>query len=280
MRRANSNFFLVYLLDIVKQGAVSWGDSNRGQWMSGRCTTTLRDGVRDTMKTGLLALLVVVLCAGTSFAGSCVTNSYDNYIGTDCTIVATPPGDVKTFSNFTYSTSGTSHMSADQITVNPIAFPYNAGFLFNAPWSAGSHQSQDSLIGFTVTVTSGSALINDLSLLMFGGGFSGTGSASVSETYCLGDTFSDGCAHGTIGTLSTFLNGTGSKLIDTVSFAGVSEVDVEKDILVSGGENGFAVLSGVENLISEDPLPEPGSLAILGSGLISLAGLLGKRLFA
>src|SRR5208283_1137692 len=60
-----------------------------------------------------------------------------------------------------------------------------------------------------------------------------------------------------------FLSGKGSKLTDHVNFAGVSEVDVEKDILVSGGENGLAVLSGVENLISEDPprLPEPSSLA-------------------
>ena len=234
------------------------------------------------MKMGLLALLAVVVCVGTSFADSCVTNSYDNYIGAACTIVAMPPGDVKTFSDFSYSTSGTSHMPAGQITVNPIALPYLAGFLFNAPWSASTGQTQDSLIGFTATLTSGSALINNLSLLMFGAGFFGTGSASVSETYCLGDTFSDGCKNGTTGTLSTFLNGHGSKLIDSVSFAGVSLVDVKKDILVSGGNNGFAVLSGVENQFSEDPPPmsEPGSLAILGSGLFSLAGLLGRRLLA
>lgn len=236
------------------------------------------------MKTGFLAVLLVLLGAGTAFAGSCVTDTYDNYVGPPsiaCAIIATPPGDVKTFSNFSYSASGSNPMPDNQITVNPIAFPYNAGLLFNAPWIASSHQSQDSMIGFTVTLTSGSALFNDLSLLMFGGGFAGTGGVSVSETYCLGDTFSDGCAKGTMGTLSTFLNGKGSKLIDTVNFAGVSEIDVKKDILVTGGENGFAVLSGVENLVSEDvPVPEPSSLATLGSGLIAMAGLLGRRLFA
>jgi len=238
------------------------------------------------MKIASLVALLVLLVTGTAFASSCVTSTYDNYVGPpsiSCTIVATPPGDVKTFSNFSYSTSGTNHMPADQITANPIAFPFVAGFLFNAPWSASTNQSQDSMIGFTVTLTSGSALINNLSLLMFGAGAFGTGSATVSETYCLGDTLSDGCAHGTMGTLNTFLQGNGSsKLIDTVHFAGVSEVDVMKDIMVRGGENGFAVLSGVENQISEDapPASEPGSLAILGSGLISLAGLLGKRLFA
>ena len=233
------------------------------------------------MKTGLLSLLLVLVSAGTAFAGSCVTNTYDNYLGTECTIVTTPPGDTKTFSNFSYSTSGSNQMPANQITVNPIAAPYVAGFLFNAPWSASANQTQDSLIGFTVNVTSGSALINSLTLQMFGAGFNGTGSVSVSETYCLGDTFSDGCAHGTEGTLFGFLNGTGSKLSETVNFAGVSEVAVEKDIQLTGGENGFAVLSGMENQIGEDtPLPEPGSLAVLGSGLISMVGLMRKRLFA
>src|SRR5271169_3310077 len=127
-------------------------------------------------KIGLLALLVVLAGTGTAFAGSCVANTYDNYVGSSCTITVTPPGDVKTFSNFSYSASGTNPMPDSQITVNPIAFPYNAGFLFNAPWTASSHQTQDSLIGFTVTVTSGSALINDLTLLMFGAGVTGTGS--------------------------------------------------------------------------------------------------------
>ena len=57
---------------------------------------------------------------------------------------------------------------------------------------------------------------------------------SVAETYCLEDTFSDGCKNATLGTLFASLNGSGSKLINTVSFAGVREVDVMKDILPTG----------------------------------------------
>jgi len=233
------------------------------------------------MKTGLLTLLVVLVGMGTAFAGSCVTNTYDTYVGPpsiSCDISVNPPGDVKTFSNFTYSTSGSDHMPDTSITVSPLSSPYNAGLLFNAPWSVGSLHTQDSLIGFTVMVASGSALINDLTLLMLGGATTGTGMASVAETYCLGDTFADGCAKGTTGSLLTFMNSGGSKLSDTVTFKGVKEVDVEKDILLAGGDNGTAVLSGVENLFSE--IPEPGSLATLGSGLLCLAGLLGRRLFA
>jgi hypothetical protein len=231
------------------------------------------------MKIAFLSLLLVLVGTGSAFAGSCVTNTYDNYLGSTCTIFTNPPGDVKTFSNFSYSTSGTNPMPDNQITTNPIAFPFVVGLLFNAPWIAGPSQSQSSTIGFTVTLTSGSALLNDLSLLMFGGGFSGTGSASVTETYCLGDTLSDGCAKGTMGTLSTFLNGKGSKLVDTVNFAGVSEIDVSKVIQVSGGDDGFAVLSGVENLISEDvPVPEPSALSILGASLMIMGGLARRKL--
>lgn len=237
-----------------------------------------------TSKLGLLALLLVLVGTGSAFAASCTTNTYDNYVGPpsiSCTITVSPPGDTKTLSNFSYSTSGSNPMPAGQITANPVAFPFVVGMLFNAPWNAFAGQTQDSLIGFTTTLTSGSALLNGLSLLMFGAGFNGTGSVSVSETYCIGDTFSDGCAHGTTGTLSTFLNHSGSKLIDTVSFAGTNVVDVEKDILLKGGESGFAVLSGVENQILEDvPVPEPSSLATVGSGLFCLVGLLGRRLFA
>jgi len=232
------------------------------------------------MKAGLLALLLVVAGTGTALADSCVTNTYDNYVGNSCTITTNPPGDVKTFSNFSYSTSGTNPMPDNQITVTPSGQPYTAALLFNAPWSAAASQTQDSLIGFTVTLAqNNTALINSLTLLMFGAAFNGTGSVSVAETYCLGDTFSDGCAHGTTGTLSTFLNGSGSKLIATVSFAGVREVDVMKDIQLTGGGDGFSVISGVENQIGEDtPVTEPSALSVLGGSLLIMGGLVRRKL--
>jgi len=285
MARQLRRFFSLYFHYIYLTLAVIWnnlcGLFGKPQLKPRRCWYAAGWGERQ-MKTGFLAVLLVLLGAGTAFAGSCVTDTYDNYVGNSCTISVNPPGDIKTFSNFSYSASGTSHMPDNQITVNPINFAFNAGFLFNAPWIASPNQTQTSMIGFTTQISSGSALIDDLSLLMFGGGVAGTGTVSVSETYCLGDTFSDGCAHGTTGTLSTFLNSKGSQLVATVKFAGVSEVDVEKTIQVSGGSSGFAVLSGVENLVSEDPpkAPEPGSLATLASSLIAMAGLMGRRLFA
>ena len=223
------------------------------------------------MQKVVLVLLVVLAATGVGLAGSCPNTTYDNYLGLgSCT------SDGDTFSNFTYSTSGTSQLVASSITVNPISTPGNPGFLFTAPWGVTSNQTQDSLIGFVASMSA--PAITSLTLQMIGAGFSGTGLVSVAETYCLGDTFGDGCAKGTAGTLFVFLGSGGSKLSDTVSFAGVSEVDVRKDIELLGGTDGIAVLSGVINEFTDIPVPEPATLSVLGSGLtIMAAGLMRRK---
>ncbi len=219
------------------------------------------------MKTVALSLLLVLACGMSAFASDCIVTSYDNYLGSgfSCGL------EDKTASNFSYSTAGTNQMPASGITVTPITTPLNPGFLFNAPWGVQGSQTQDSLIGFTVTANGN--LINDLSLWMFGGNTLGNGLVTVSETYCAGDTFADGCANGISGTLSTYLGGGLSKLYDSVTFNPVQVVDVKKGIELLGGGNGsFAVLSGVQNQFSE--VPEPGSLMLFGSGIAGLAGIL------
>jgi hypothetical protein len=225
------------------------------------------------MKTIAFAMLVVLASAVFALGAACPTATYDNYLGGQfsCGI------DDKTFSNFSYSTAGSNQMPAGSIAVNPITVPFNPGFLFNAPWGVQAGQTQSSLIGFTVNVNPGGNLIDDLSLYMFGAGIVGTGQVSVTETYCAGDTFADACAHGTEGTLLTMLNSSQSRLHDSVSFAGVSVVDVVKDVELSGGANGSAaVVSGVQNQFSE--VPEPGSLMLFGSGVVCLADVLRRKM--
>jgi hypothetical protein len=225
------------------------------------------------MKKIALSLLAVLVCGLSAFASDCIVSSYDQYLGPgfSCGI-----GD-KTFQNFSYSTGGTNQMPATSITANPINTPFNPGFLFNAPWGAQSGQTQSSMIGFTVTVNPGGNLINDVSLYMFGAGVLGTGQVSVAETYCAGDTFADSCAHGTEGTLNTLLNSSTSILHDSATFNPVSIVDVIKDIELVGGGNGSAALvSGVQNQFSE--VPEPGSLVLLGSGILGLAGVVRRKI--
>jgi len=219
------------------------------------------------MKTVALSLLVVLVCGVSAFGSACITDTYDHYLGTSCGL------NDKIANNFSYSTAGTNTIPASSITVNPITTPNNPGFLFNAPWGVQGSQTQDSLIGFTITDTSGPN-IDDLSLNMFGAAVLGNALVTVSETYCAGDTFADGCKGGTEGTLSTYLGNGLSKLTDSVTFGtNVQVVDVEKDIELLGGGNGsFAVLSGVSNQFSE--VPEPGSLVLFGSGIVGLAGVL------
>ncbi len=214
------------------------------------------------MKKVAIALLVVMACGLSAFATDCVVNSYDNYIGTSCGF----GGD--TFSNFTYSTAGSSQMPPSSISVTPIG----SGFLFNAPWAAVGNQTQSSLIGFTANGNG----ISDLSLFMIGGSTVGNGLVTVTETYCAGDTFADLCANGTEGTLQAYLGNGLSKLTDSATFGAVSVVDVVKSVeLIGGGNGSFAVLGGVENQFSG--VPEPTSVTLMVSGLAFVGSFLARK---
>jgi len=215
------------------------------------------------MKTFALALLIVLACGLSAFGSDCIVTSYDNYIGTSCGVGA------DTFSNFSYSTAGSSQMPSSSITVNPVG----SGFLFNAPWAAVGSQTQSSLIGFTAN---GSG-INDVTLSMFGANVVGNGLVAVTENYCAGDTFADLCANGIEGTLTTYLGAGLSKLNDSATFGAVNVVDVVKSIqLIGGGNASFAVLGGVENQFS-GAVPEPTSVTLMVSGVAFVGSFLARR---
>ena len=141
-----------------------------------------------------------------------------------------------------------------------------------------SNQIQDEFFGFTVRVNLGGNSIDDITLLQLGSGFTGTGSASIAETVCLGDTFANGCLNGTIAQLTTVDNNTLVKLSDHITFAPVRVIDVVKDLELVGGPNGSAFVSGVQNEFSEVATPEPGSLLMFGTGIVGLSGLLRRKL--
>jgi PEP-CTERM motif len=229
--------------------------------------------------SALLVTACVVLLSGIGFASACTNTTMDNYIvpGFSCGI------DDKTFSNFNYVGTGNPPgygIPAGSVNVSPITTPGNPGFQFSAGWFVSTSSgvlTQDSLIEYTVSVNPGGRLITDLSLSIGGVGFAGTGSIFVDEDVCIGATFPS-CTGGTVEHLQAFSSADGTQLFDSISFNGVSVVDVEKDIELNAGTAGNARLSLVTQQYSEGATPEPSSILLFGSGALAFAGVLRRKL--
>lgn len=254
-----------------------WGNSG---WRAKQLRMGLEE--RKHMQSKWLSALLVIACvallSGIGFADPCPSGTYADYLGQgfSCGI------DDKTFSNFQYSFSSNPTgfgIPAGSVAVSPITTPGNPGLQFSASWLASNSSgilSMDSLFQFTVNVNPGGNLITNVSLSIGGVGTSGTGSVFVDETVCIGATF-PACTGGTVEDLSVFKDGTGQQTFDEITFAGVSEVDVQKDVLISAGTNGSARLSLVTNQFSEGTVPEPASILLFGSGALALAGVLRRK---
>jgi len=213
-------------------------------------------------KTLLMPSLLVCLssvveaaqCSGGTLAAYTVT-------GFTCTL-----NDL-TFHDFFYVPSafgGAVATGASGVSVNPEIVGGNDGFLFSSGWLAGPGQVDDSLI--TYTATCNGCLIDNLILIM-GGGASGTGLASVSET-------------STSVTPNVSLITGGTQLTDMTTFTtGVGSITLTKDIGVSGGTDGFANISAVSNLFSTVTTltPEP-PLILLSLGLLGMIPVARRKL--
>jgi len=195
--------------------------------------------------------------------------------------LAPPPGNAlnyavvgpepDTFSTFTYSTSPVNSAPlAGDITITPYnsAGP-EAGLKFSGAFSAAAGTTVDYAITYVVTAPQGYLITN----ATLSGGFStfgGTGTGSVIE-YLLNP-----ANNSTVGTMEISSPSPPGVTSDTINFAGVNSIEVQKDIILNGGSEG-ASISIINQGFSSSVIPEPTSMALLGIGLSGLFTL--RRLF-
>jgi hypothetical protein len=205
------------------------------------------------MKGILGALLGSTLLVGAAQAAP-VTLAY--LIANSATIT---DGD-KLFSDFAYGGTGTAP-SAANIDVQPFTNGVgDYGLEFSGSFTAIGDENGDAAIGYRVTVTNPKWKITDASAVS-------TGVAVNGGFWDVGETLTNGVV--TVGSLFT----TAASPSDSVTFAGVSSLDVVKDIGFHGN-GGVADLSVVDQNFSQSAVPEPATWAmmLLGFGGLAVAG--------
>lgn len=231
------------------------------------------------MKKILLLMTLVVTLSFSAWGAACAPADLSVYDAGSfsCTILTTA-GTELNFSGFSYGGSGTNPVADSSVLVTPIIDGDEAGFRFNAPWSANAGQTTDGGIQYTVSCVGCS--IDDWVASMAGAVSTGDGSVSLAETspgvtQGLGLTEVGGVVTGlpTCGAVSGTCSGT---------FPPLGSLTVTKDVAVIGGDtpDTLSAVSFVTNLFSTQTTtttPEP-SLLIFCMGLLGLVPVVRRRL--
>jgi hypothetical protein len=211
----------------------------------------------------LLTLSIFVATAVSASATTCASAPLSTYdaSGFTCTL-----GDL-TLSNFIYtpvSFGGAVVPPDSSVDVTPVTSGMETGLDFAAtsPWSVDPGQLDQSSLTYNV-VTSNVGGLTDIYLAM-AGGFTGNGSASVTE-----DT-------GSAGVFTELASGT-TITSDSATFTPTGTLTVKNGINLVGGSGGSsAEVGGFLNLFSQAPMstvPEPSLtlLCLCVLGIVPLA---------
>ncbi len=153
--------------------------------------------------------------------------------------------------------------SCGEINVNTITQP-GMGIAFSTLFSAGAGSFDDAVLTYNVSSGAGISSVG----LDFNGTWENLGISSVTETI-----YSNGVQ---VGFAKVSTDALHTNYTDQISLNGVyNNLFIKKDIGVVG-YNGTAQSSFIDQTFTT-AAPEPGSTALLGSGLLAVAGLLRRR---
>jgi hypothetical protein len=223
------------------------------------------------MRRAGLVTMICWLLPSAAFAAPCVPGSLASYValgGGGCNI------GTALFSNFTDFPlqGGASSIPDSSAFVNPLTAGA-PGFRFDVTSHAAAGDILERVFGYSLSVPG----FIGAELTFAGNSVTGDGAIIAIEHQCIGAAFGAGLSCANDAQLAAFdLGPFGSSVAQSITFAPALLMGVVIDVTVDGGTMGSAGLASVTTRFTAQPqaapVPEPGTLLLLGGGLAVVVG--------